>query len=99
MTVAVHLAPTAAAQIEEARNWWLDNRQAARSLFDDELERAVRLVGTLPDAGQLVQSRRHPKLRRLLTGRTRYHLYYVHNPDGVEVVAFWHASRGSRPPL
>lgn len=52
MTRRIKLEPRAAAEIEAARNWWLDNRPDTRGAFDEELEWAFEMITTLPDAGQ-----------------------------------------------
>jgi plasmid stabilization system protein ParE len=40
-------------------------------------------------------------VRRLHLARVRYYIYYrvLSDPDRVEVLAFWHGSRGEGPPL
>ncbi len=35
----------------------------------------------------------------MLLARSRYHVYYAPLDDEVVVLAIWHASRGSGPPL
>ena len=42
-----------------------------------------------------------PGVRRLHLGRVRYDLYYrqVDGPPRLEILAFWHSSRGTLPPL
>ena len=70
-------------------------------MFSDELEAAYALIGNLPFAGEEVQHSRIEGLRRLLLGRTQYHLYYVVSEDEsiVEVLSLWHTSRGNPPRL
>lgn len=70
-----------------------------REAFDEELERAFAMIRSLPDAGQPVEDPAHPGLRRLFLGRLRYHLYYLHSSEVVDVVALWHASRGRGPEI
>jgi hypothetical protein len=38
-------------------------------------------------------------VRRLLLGRVRYFIYFRVTPDTLEVLAFWHMSRGKQPTL
>lgn len=42
-----------------------------------------------------------PGVRRLHLARIHYDLYYrlVEAPRRLEILAFWHASRGSHPPI
>jgi plasmid stabilization system protein ParE len=64
----------------------------------DEFERAIRLIETRPEIGVRVKDIAGPSVRRLLLPRTRYYLYYrLAADDLLEVVAIWHASRGSGP--
>lgn len=70
-------------------------------MLRDELEAAYALIAALPFAGEAVSHSRIAGLRRVLLGRTQYHLYYAMSGDKgvVEVLALWHTSRGKRPPL
>jgi plasmid stabilization system protein ParE len=70
-------------------------------MFSDELEAAFTLIADLPFAGEGVSHARIHGLRRMLLGRTRYHLYYVVSEDEsvVEVLSLWHTSRGKAPRL
>jgi hypothetical protein len=38
-------------------------------------------------------------VRRILLTRGNYYLYYRETPEAIDVLAFWHASRGAPPPL
>jgi plasmid stabilization system protein ParE len=101
VNVSIRIAPHAAEQIRAAHDWWLINRTKAPDAFAEELERALDLISTLPDAGEPVA---HPDLagiRRLQLGRIRYYLYYIKAADSpvVDVLALWHMSRGGQPPI
>lgn len=101
MSHHVHVSKRAASQIRAGAAWWSENRTKASQLFGDEIERGFLLASQLPSAGQAV---RHPTisgLRRLLLTRIRYYLYYAPSPatETVEILALWHASRGSEPEL
>jgi plasmid stabilization system protein ParE len=54
-----------------------------------------------PGVGALARNVSLPGVRRLHLARIRYDLYdrVVADPDRVEVLAFWHSSRGSGPPV
>lgn len=99
MSVRIRLEPRAQAEIVEAREWWFEHRSGARDAFDEDLGRAFDLIRSMPGAGQPVETSRRAGLRRVLLGRLRYHLYYVVAAETVEVLAFWHSSRGRGPGL
>lgn len=97
MTRRLRIAPRAEAQIEEASDWWFENRPASPTLLDEELERAFAMIRDMPGAGQQVAHAQRPGVRRLFMGRVRYHLYYVEAGEIIVVLALWHASRGTGP--
>ena len=87
-------------QIREAADWWHANRPAAPDLLRQELTRAFELITTQPGIGTKALDASIPGVRRLHLFRTRYLLYYrVRDDEAVEVLALWHTSRGSRPPV
>ena len=70
-------------------------------MLRDELETAYALLEELPFAGEAIPHSRIPGLRRVLLGKTQYHLYYVVSEEEelIEVLSLWHTSRGHRPRL
>jgi plasmid stabilization system protein ParE len=95
----VELSAEAEAQIERIDSWWRANRQAAPSLFADELEQALLALAESPALGVRYPPR--PDVRRLLLilKRSHYHLYIVEQRSRVYVVAVWSAFRGRGPRL
>jgi plasmid stabilization system protein ParE len=93
------VVPTAHRQIRAAASWWVANRPAARGLFRAELARAFDLITLHPDVAQVDPEAGIPGIRRFLLSRVHYHLYYRHRADLIEVVAVWHATRGTPPDL
>lgn len=65
----------------------------------DELARAFDLISVHPEAGAKALNPVLPGIRRVHLARIRYHLYYRVTPSAIEVLAFWHSSRGSNPSL
>jgi plasmid stabilization system protein ParE len=101
---ALIVSEAAREQIEEVQRWWLENRQAAPNLFEDELEAAFALITHSLRIGVPYAHPRAVGVRRVMLIRCRYHLYYqIEDERGehetVVVVALWHAQRGSGPPL
>lgn len=100
MRLHLRVTKEAERQIREASAWWLANRPAARGLFRQELTRGFDFITTQPEIGTKALDTSIREVRRLHLFRIRYYLYYrVHNDDAVEVIAFWHTSRGQRPPV
>jgi plasmid stabilization system protein ParE len=101
LSYTIKIAPHAAAAIRAGSDWWLKNRSKAPEAFADEIERGFELIRSLPGSGEPVAHSEISKVRRLLLGRIRYHLYYRvdRETETIEVLAFWHASRGSQPTL
>jgi plasmid stabilization system protein ParE len=50
-----------------------------------------------PGAGMRVHTPRSSEVRRFLLLRTQHFLYYRVREQRLEVLALWHASRGSGP--
>lgn len=93
----VDISRTAAAQIEQAAAWWTDNRPAAPDAVYRELERALALLAMQPSLGARATNLRLRGVRRIHLPRVHYYLYYRATAEAIEVLAFWHTSRGSRP--
>jgi len=92
---------SAAAAIREAKEWWSQNRLSSGTPLADDLERAFELIATHPAIGARATNVNLSGVRRVHISRIRYHLYYRVSPTGdqIEVLAFWHASRGSDPAI
>lgn len=101
MRAQVRSVPTADEQIDVADAWWRTHRPGAPDLFANELRAAKELLSSSPEAGQRRQHKHIPGLRRLLLPKSRYHVYYTHNPkrEDVVILAVWSAVRGKRPRL
>ena len=97
----IEVSDLAKAHIRAAEEWWRLNRPKAPNAIREELERASSLISVQPEVGARARNVRLPGVRRLHLARVRYYIYYrvVTEPEQVEVLAFWHASRGSSPPL
>jgi plasmid stabilization system protein ParE len=95
--VKVELSAEAQAQVDRIDAWWREHRQAAPDLFAEELEAALCALAETPALG--VRYTPRPNVRRLLLGRTRYHLYVTQDAAKVYVVAVWSAHRGRGPRL
>jgi plasmid stabilization system protein ParE len=91
----------AAEQIRAADVWWLANRPKAPGAIREDLDRASSLIAVQPDLGARARNASLPDVRRVHLARIRYDLYYrvVKTRAQLEILAFWHASRGNLPPI
>jgi plasmid stabilization system protein ParE len=97
----LQITALAAQQIRQAEEWWRGNRPAAPNAVRQELESAFSLIASQPQAGGRATNVQLTNVRRVFLPRIKYHVYYhvVGEPPCIEVVAFWHARRGSGPPV
>jgi len=97
----VDVSELAAGHIRAAESWWRVNRPKAPNAIREELERATFLIAVQPGIGTRARNAKLAGVRRVHLGRVGYDLYYrvVEDPTRVEVLAFWHASRGTEPPI
>jgi len=97
--VNVRVTKRAQAQIDRAAKWWDENRDLAPEAFDEDLAKAFLLLSAEPRIGGPAPSAHAQGVRRLHLARIRYRLFYRVRAGVVEVLALWHASRGSGPSL
>jgi plasmid stabilization system protein ParE len=99
--LAVIFGQRAARQIQEAADWWQTHREGSPAALTEDLVRALDLIFRQPGVGKPIMNERLSGVRRLLLPRVGYFLFYRVAPrkQVVQVLAFWHASRGSRPKL
>jgi len=97
LTLLVRVKPRAERQIEAAAAWWSENRPAAPGAIRSDLNAALEALVEQPGIGALVENARDPETRRLYLARTSYFVYYRPRGKYLEVVAFWHSSRGYGP--
>jgi plasmid stabilization system protein ParE len=97
---AVVITRRAVRQVEVASAWWTANRPAAPHALRDDLAAALTLIADQPTCGVPTASR-SPGLRRIHLARVGYNVYYRVAPRlrQVQIVALWHARRGSPPSL
>lgn len=87
-------------EINRLGRWWLENRDKAPTLFEDEIEAVYDLIIREPEAGRLYIVSRGRRILRVLAGATKNHVYYYHHrPDVLRVVSVWGAVRRHGPKL
>ena len=81
--------------------WWSAHRPSAPKALVRDLRQALRAIAEQPNVGRRVKGVQFENVRRVHLTRIRYYLYYRLNVDDdtVEILALWHSSRGSDPPL
>jgi plasmid stabilization system protein ParE len=94
----VEIIPAAREQFEQAVRWWIENTSRSE-LLKSEIGEALSLLSRHPEAG--TEAPQLPGVRRLLLRQTQHLIYYrvLRGRREVRILAFWHTSRGSRPPL
>lgn len=97
----VAISDLAKAQVRAAEDWWRLNRPKAPNAIREELERASSIISVQPEAGARARNIALPGVRRVHLPRVRYYVYYwlLTDPERIEILAFWHESRGSGPAL
>ena len=89
------------AQAGAIEDWWRGNRPAAPDMFPRELDAIVRLLERSPMLGTRYAESPVQGVRRILLGRSRYHVYWEVDAPAriVTITAVWYSGRGSGPPL
>ncbi len=95
----VLVVPRARAQAARVEEWWKEHRDE-KDLFRRELRAGLTLLESAPEIGNPYVVSGAGEVRRVLLRRTRFHLYYRIESDGVvRVLAVWHSARGAGPVL
>lgn len=99
--VTVLVVEDAEEQLRQIADWWLANRPSAPMLPLDEFERCTTLLAHSPDIGARFRRSDVPGVRRLLMGRTKCFVYYLHDTfhGCVYVLAVWGAPKFGAPLL
>jgi plasmid stabilization system protein ParE len=97
----VDYAARAEAQVVAVSLWWAENRRDSPTLFTEELAAVFERLETSPLSGAPFPASRPKDVRRVLLGRSRYHVYYTVDEDAGRVIvrAVWHVARGRGPRL
>jgi plasmid stabilization system protein ParE len=99
MPLRIEVSARAAGQVRQAAAWWSANRPSAPGAVAKELAESIALLAEQPGIGARYGGSLTPSVRRLFLGRIGYFVYYRATNDTLEVLALWHGSRGSQPPL
>ena len=95
----IRFSPRAWREIERGSAWWRRHREKAPDAFDVDTNAAIDLIRSEPHIGTPIRAKRLG-VRALWIERIGYSLYYVEiSEEVIEILALWHASRGSSPKL
>lgn len=95
----IEITDAAQSQIMAAVRWWDANRPRAPGAVFEDLDRTLDLLAFQPGVGSRARRATLSGVRRVTLSRIRYHLYYRVVDDTLQVLAFWHSSRGKEPEL
>jgi plasmid stabilization system protein ParE len=95
----IEITDNAQSQISAAAAWWAEHRPAAPGAIREELDRVLDLLRVQPDIGILTRRATLSDVRRVTLSRIRYYVYYRVVGDALQLLGFWHTSRGSGPPM
>jgi len=93
----IRISPQALSQIEEAADWWATHRPAAPGAIRQDIAEILAVLVLQPGVGMPTRRGRVKGLRRVTLDRVHYYLYYRVADGALEVLAFWHTSRGRLP--
>ena len=97
MALTVRIKPRARREINEAAEWWSQNRLAAIGAVSHDLHEALKLLLEFPGIGTKAENTKSPETRRWLLKRISHHVYYRVRGNFLEVVAFWATDREHAP--
>jgi len=95
----IEITDEARAQIAAAAAWWAENRPSAPEAVLEDLDRILGLLSVQPAMGTRARRVKLSGVRRIALLRIRYFVYYRVADDALQVLAFWHTSRGRGPSL
>jgi toxin ParE1/3/4 len=91
MSLRLIIRDEAEADITTSALWYDEQRPGLGFQFVLEVDRAIKRVLASPRASRLM--RRKPEVRRVLTGRFPYRVFYLLRPDTIVVFAVLHGAR------
>ncbi len=94
MALQIKISARAAAQGRKASDWWAENRLAAPDAIGKDFGESVALLAEQPGIGAKYEGSRTPGVRRLFLSRVGFFIYYRAESNCLNILAFWHASRG-----
>jgi len=97
LAVRIRVTRRAEAHIEQAADWWGQNRPLSPGALNEELTEVFALLISQPAIGVPALNAKTRDVRRVHLARVHYHLYYRVRGEQIDVLALWHTSRGTLP--
>jgi plasmid stabilization system protein ParE len=94
MTYKLIIRPEAEGDIEQAALWYEKQRAGLGEEFLNEMDAAIQRAAANPRL--YPRFRRSPEVRRVLTDRFPYRIFFVVRPDAVVVFRVLHGARHDR---
>ena len=96
----IQISAPARRQIRIAKAWWRANRPAAPNAIAEDLAAMLEIIAMTPTVGRLATDVRAANVRHIRLRRVGFEIYFrVIDAAILEVMAFWHARRGTGPPI
>jgi hypothetical protein len=101
MTVEVIVTAKAEALIDAIDLFWSEGQPDTRTLFRDELDRALQQLAILPASGPIYLESPIANTHRVLLRKSQYYVYYEWTPTDAQlfVICVWGCQRGEPPDL
>ena len=95
------MEPPAERQIEIADEWWQINRTAVPKAIREDFQSMAARLALSPGIGRRATNAKAKNVRQVFLKRVGYFIYYriTGQPARLEILAFWHSSRGKGPPI
>jgi len=89
VTLRVIVRPEAETDLDEANAWYEEQLPGLGRNFTDEIDRTIEAIRSYPESFALV----HRNVRRALTRRFPYAVFYVLEAERIVVLAVFHQAR------
>ena len=100
-SLPIEIDAEAERQLEAADEWWEINRTAAPDAIYEDFQSMARTLARSPGIGRRSTNTKKPNVRQVYLRRVGYVIYYrvFGSPPVLQILAFWHARRGTGPPI
>jgi hypothetical protein len=88
-------------ELQYAHEWWEVNRTAAPNAIRDDFGSMATKLASNPRIGRRATNTKTRNVRQVFLQRVGYIVYYriIGDPPRLQILSFWHSSRGKGPPI